>query len=206
MECIEFLKQADVVSTNPPFSEFRSYISLLVEHEKQFVIIGNMNALTYKEIFPLIRDNKMWLGMKSLGSDMYFNVQDEYKEWLVNNKKRGSAYEIINGVVMGRMASACWYTNIDIPKRHQELILCKSYYKNPELYPKYDNYDAIEVGKVIDIPGDWDGEMGVPITFMDKYCPDQFEILDMWGNPKDTKVNGKSKYARVIIRRRGKAA
>ena len=187
-ECIEFLKQADIVCTNPPFSLFREYVTQLMEYGRQFVILGNMNAITYKEIFPLIKDNKLWLGMKSLGSDMYFNVKDDYKEWLVYNKKRGSAYEIINGVVMGRMASACWYTNIDIPKRHEELILCKSYYKNPELYPKYDNYDAINVDKVADIPYDYLADIGVPVTYLDKHNPDQFEIIDANDIRKDDSV------------------
>ena len=176
-ECIEFLKQADIVCTNPPFSLFREYVAHLMEYEKQFVILGNMNAINYKEIFPLIKENRVWLGNRNLNQDMYFNVNPEYGQWLLENKKEGSAYKIINNKVMGRLASACWYTNIDIPKRHEGLILCKSYYKNPELYPKYDNYDAIEVAKTADIPYDYEGVMGVPITFMDKYNPEQFEIV-----------------------------
>ena len=176
-ECIEYLKQADIVVTNPPFSLFRDYVALLMEYEKQFLIIGNVNAITYKEIFPLIKDNKMWLGCRSLNKDMYFNVKREYQQYLLENKKEGSAYKIINGVVMGRLASACWYTNLDHNKRHEELILYKRYYGNEEDYPKYDNYDAINVDKVSDIPCDYFEDMGVPITYLDKHNPEQFEVV-----------------------------
>lgn len=134
-----------------------------------------MNAITYKEIFPLIKNNLLWLGYKSLNQDTYFNVTDEYKNFLLKNKKEGSAYKIVNGIVMGRLASACWFTNLDHKKRHEELLLFKKF--APEKYPKYDNYDAINVDKVVDIPCDYDGVMGVPITFLDKYNPDQFEIV-----------------------------
>jgi adenine-specific DNA modification methylase len=176
-ECIEYLKQADIVVTNPPFSLFRDYVALLMEYEKQFLIIGNVNAITYKEIFPLIKDNKMWLGCRSLNKDMYFNVRSEYQKYLLENKKEGSAYKIINGVVMGRLASACWYTNLDHNKRHEELILYKRYYGNEEDYPKYDNYDAINVDRVADIPCDYCEDMGVPITYLDKHNPEQFEVV-----------------------------
>ncbi|MDY3013757.1 MAG: adenine-specific methyltransferase EcoRI family protein [Evtepia sp.] len=174
-ECLNLLDEADIVVTNPPFSLFRDYISVLMEHQKYFIIIGNMNAITYKEFFPLLKDNKVWIGAKSLNQDMYFDIPDERKQWLLANKKEGSAYKIINGVVMGRLASACWFTNLDIKKRHEEMILVKRY--NPEEYPTYDNYDAIEVSKTADIPCDFSGVMGVPITFLDKYNPDQFEIV-----------------------------
>lgn len=176
-ECLALLDEADIVVTNPPFSQFREYIAVLVAHEKKFIVIGNMNAITYKEIFPLLKDNKVWLGYKSLNQDMYFDVPDERKEWLLANKKEGSAYKIIDGVVMGRLASACWFTNLDIKKRHEPLILYKRYKGHEDEYPHYDNYDAINVDKVADIPEDYDGVMGVPITFLDKYCPEQFEIL-----------------------------
>jgi len=176
-ECIEYLKQADIVVSNPPFSLFREYVAQLVEYDKKFLIIGNMNAITYKEIFPLLMGNSIWLGCKTLGSEMYFDVQDDYKEYLVKNKKEGSAYKIIDGVVMGRMAAACWFTNLDIQKRHEKLILWKKY--TPEEYPSYDNYDAINVDRVSDIPSDFDGVMGVPITFLDSYNSEQFEILGM---------------------------
>lgn len=174
-ESIELLKQADIVVTNPPFSLFREYIAQLIAYKKSFLIIGNMNAITYKEIFPLIKNNLLWLGYKSLNQDTYFNVTDEYKNFLLKNKKEGSAYKIVNGIVMGRLASACWFTNLDHKKRHEELLLFKKF--APEKYPKYDNYDAINVDKVVDIPCDYDGVMGVPITFLDKYNPDQFEIV-----------------------------
>jgi len=174
-ECIELLKEADIVVTNPPFSLFRDYVAQLVEYNKKFLVIGNMNAITYKEIFPLIKENKLWLGYKALGSEMYFDVQDEYKDYLVKNKKEGSAYKVIDGVVMGRMAAACWFTNLDTQKRHENLILWKQF--TTEDYPHYDNYDAIDVSKVSDIPCDYYGIMGVPITFLDKFNPDQFEIV-----------------------------
>lgn len=176
-ECLALLDEADIVVTNPPFSQFREYIAVLVAHEKKFIVIGNMNAITYKEIFPLLKDNKVWLGYKSLNQDMYFDVPDERKEWLLANKKEGSAYKIIDGVVMGRLASACWFTNLDIKKRHEPLILYKRYKGHEDEYPHYDNYDAINVDKVSNIPEDYDGVMGVPISFLDKYCPEQFEIL-----------------------------
>ena len=176
-ECIEYLKQADIVVTNPPFSLFREYVALLVEYEKQFLIIGNVNAITYKEIFPLIKDNKMWFGCRNLNKDMYFNVKAEYQRYLLENKKEGSAYKVIDGVVVGRLASACWYTNLDHNKRHEELVLYKKYYGNEEDYPKYDNYDAINVDKVADIPCDYFEDMGVPITYLDKYNPEQFDIV-----------------------------
>lgn len=192
-ECLELMDEADIVVTNPPFSLFREYVEILMEHEKKFVILGNMNAITYKEIFPLLKDNVIWLGNKSLNQDMYFYVPDERKKWLLANKKEGSAYKIIDGVVMGRLASACWYTNLDIKKRHEELILVKKY--NLRDYPKYDNYDAINVNKVSDIPCDYDGEMGVPITFMDKYNPDQFEILGSFNN---SNIDDKEKESYVL--------
>ena len=176
-ECIEYLKQADIVVSNPPFSLFREYLAQLVQYHKQFLIIGNMNAITYKEVFPLIRDNKVWLGCRGLNKDMYFDVPDARKKWLVENKKEGSAYKIVNGIVMGRLASACWFTNLDIEKRHEELILYKTY--NDKEYPKYENFDAIDVSKTADIPFDYPGMMGVPDTFLEKYNPNQFEIIGL---------------------------
>lgn len=208
--CIELLQQADIVVTNPPFSLFREYVAQLMQYEKQFLIIGNMNAITYKEIFPLLKDNVMWIGCKSMNQDMYFAVPDERKKWLLANKKEGSAYKIINGVVMGRLASACWFTNLDHAKRHQMLPLDLgfTYEGHEDMYPRYDNYDAIEVSKVSQIPSDYEpcwykcpqsqncayaqsegkvdqalcekacnGQIGVPITFLDKHCPEQFEIV-----------------------------
>lgn len=184
--------EADIIITNPPFSLFREFLAWILEADKQFVILGNMNAITYKEVFPYLQDNAIWLGYKSLNQDMYFNVTDDYKSWLTHNKKEGSAYKIVNGIVMGRLASACWFTNIDHGKRHENLILDTMEHNlkfNKKLkkklekdygkleYPHYDNYDAIEVPFTECIPSDYDGVMGVPITFMDKYNPDQFDIV-----------------------------
>ncbi len=181
-ECLALLDEADIVVTNPPFSLFKEYVAVLMEHEKNFLIIGNINAITYKEFFPLLRDNKVWMGFRNLNRDMYFNVPEARKKWLVENKKEGSAYKIIDGVVMGRLASACWFTNLDHKKRHELIDTVYEYAKKdalyPELYPSYDNFDAIEVSKVSEIPMDYDGVMGVPVTFMDKYNPEQFEIID----------------------------
>ena len=162
-ECIELLREADIVVTNPPFSLFRKYIAQLVEYEKKFIIIGNKNAITYKEVFNLIRDEKMWLGYRNINSDMWFVVPDSYK------------YEkIIDGLKLKHIMG-CWFTNLDTTKRHEQLMLYKHY--SLEEYPFYDNYSAINVDKVSDIPYDYGGSMGVPITFLDKYNPDQFEIL-----------------------------
>lgn len=184
--------EADIIITNPPFSLFREFLAWILEAGKQFVILGNMNAITYKEVFPHLKDNEIWLGYKSLNQDMYFDVPDERKEWLLANKKEGSAYKIIDGVVMGRLASACWFTNLDHGKRHQPILLDTMEHNlkfNKRLrkkfekdygaiqYPHYDNYDAIEVPFTECIPSDYDGAMGVPITFMDKYNPEQFEII-----------------------------
>ena len=173
-ECVELLKQADIVVTNPPFSLFREFLTQLVEHDKKFVIIGNKNAITYKEIFKLIKENKMWVGQTPMGADMMFDVPGDLSQEMLAEKKEGSGYKIVDGVVKGR-AQAAWFTNLDIRKRHENIILCKNY--NPLEYPKYDNYDAIEVSKVADIPMDWEGAMGVPITFLDKYNPEEFELL-----------------------------
>lgn len=216
--------EADIIVTNPPFSLFREFLDWIMEAGKRFVILGNMNAITYKEVFPLLKDNSMWVGYKSMNEDMYFTVPKEYQTWLVENKKEGSAYKIIDGEVMGRLASACWFTNLDHGKRHQPLQLdtmahnlkfnkrlsrkFESTYGDSMAYPHYDNYDAIEVPFVEAIPSDYDGVMGVPITFMDKYNPDQFEIvgLDRYTIPKQylvggrAAVNGKPTYARILIR------
>lgn len=184
--------EADIIITNPPFSLFREFLAWIMEAGDQFIILGNMNAITYKEVFPLLKSNEIWLGYKSLNRDMYFDVTEEYRGWLLANKREGSAYKIIDGVVMGRLASACWFTNIDHGKRHEPLLLDTMAHNlkfNKKLkkkfetdygcveYPHYDNYDAIEVPFVECIPSDYDGVMGVPITFLDRYCPEQFEIV-----------------------------
>jgi hypothetical protein len=165
-ECIMFLNEADIIVTNPPFSLFREFISQLVDYKKSFLIIGNQNAVTYKEIFRLMRDNKVWLGYNS--GDMEFVVPDYYEP-------RAVRYREENGIKYRSMGNICWYTNLDTKKRHESMTLFKSY--SPECYPHYDNYDAINIDKVAEIPYDYDGAMGVPITFLDKYNPEQFEIL-----------------------------
>lgn len=165
-ESIELLKQADIVVTNPPFSLFREYVAQLIEYNKKFVIIGAYNAITYKEIFPLIKENKMWLGYGFRSGNAYFKTP-YYKEFAKG------VYNEETGLVKFR--NVTWYTNLDIAKRHEDLILYKAY--TPEEYPKYDNYDAINVNKTKEIPMDYTGAMGVPITFLDKYNPEQFEIL-----------------------------
>jgi len=163
-ETIEMLKEADIVVTNPPFSLFREYVSQLMEYDKQFLIIGHQNAITYKEIFPLIKDNRLWLGYGFPGGATHFYSQYEDTA-TASDRRRG----------MIRISGVHWFTNLEHNKRHEDLILYKSY--NPEEYPTYDNFDAIEVGKTKEIPMGYDGVMGVPITFMDKYNPDQFEIV-----------------------------
>lgn len=166
-ECVQLLKQADIVVTNPPFSLFREYVAQLVEYDKKFLIIGNQNAITYKEIFHLIKENKLWLGYKM--GDMKFTVPDYYEA-------RATRFWIDeNGQKWRSMGNVGWFTNLDTTKRHEELILYKRY--TPEEYPKYDNYDAIEVSKVSDIPCDYYEYIGVPITFLDKYNPEQFEVI-----------------------------
>lgn len=170
-EAIAFLKEADVVVTNPPFSLFRDYINQLVEYEKKFVVIGNMNAISYKEIFPLIKDNKIWTGYKSFGGGMDMIVPDS-----VFDEDSAGAFKVDDeGNYIKNIMGVIWFTNIETQKRNEELILYKKY--NPIDYPTYDNYNAIDVSKVSDIPKDYDGVMGVPITFLHKYNPDQFEIL-----------------------------
>ena len=168
-ECLQLLDEADIVVTNPPFSLFREYVATLIAHEKKFVIIGNVNAITYKEIFPLLRDNKIWIGASIHSGDRKFYVPDDYP---LNASGCGIDE---NGKKFIRVKGVRWYTNLDIKQRHEKLILIKKY--DPEMYPHYDNYDAINVDKTTDIPYDYSGMMGVPITFMDKYNPDQFEIL-----------------------------
>jgi len=166
-ECIKLLEQADIVVTNPPFSLFREYVAQLIEFDKKFLIIGNSNAIGNKEIFPLIKIGKIWLGYKN--GDMAFKVPDSYEP------RTTRYWEDDDGQKWRSMGNACWFTNLDYAKRHEDLILYKTY--NETDYPKYDNYNAIEVSKVNNIPIDYKGVMGVPITFLKKYNPDQFEIL-----------------------------
>lgn len=203
-ESIELLKNADIVVTNPPFSLFREYVAQLIEHDKKFLIIGNHNAITYKEIFNLLQENKIWLGYMHPEK---FIVPDDYEQ------REHRSWRDENGVNWRSLGNACWFTNLDISKRHEELILYKPY--NPNEYPKFDNYDAINIDKVKDIPMDYDGVMGVPITFMEKYNPEQFEIVGLIaGNIKGMAgiksssgkdgpyINGKLKYGRILVRNR----
>lgn len=189
-ECLALLDEADIVVTNPPFSLFRKYVAVLMEHEKKFIVIGSQNAITYKEIFPLLKDDDVWLG------------STHPKEFIQRD-----------GTVK-KFGNICWFTNLDIKKRHEELILVKKYAGHEGEYPTYDNYDAIEVSKVANIPFDYDGVMGVPITFMDKYNPEQFEIVGGTANgqvPNALKIGhyrtynnpvigGRKVYQRILVR------
>ena len=180
-ECIQLLREADVVVTNPPFSLFREYITQLFQYDKKFIVLGNMNAMTYREIFPLIKDNKMWIGY---GFNMSMVFRTTYPNLLEANRQyvRNKGYDPDQNYV--KTPAIAWFTNLDIKKRHETLDLYKHY--TPEEYPKFDNYDAINVDRVSDIPMDYDGVMGVPITFLDKYNPDQFEII--WQASGNTRV------------------
>lgn len=174
-EAIGLMKQVDIVVTNPPFSLFREYVSQLIEHDKKFVLVGSQNAITYKEVFGLIRDNKLWLGYNN--GDMKFRVPDHYAPRAVRFwvDEEGNKWR--------SLGNACWFTNLDLAKRHEDLILYKTY--NPDEYPTYANFEGIEVGRTEHIPMDYAGAMGVPITFLDKHNPDQFEIL---GNSRELGV------------------
>lgn len=200
-ECIELLKQADIVVTNPPFSLFREYVAQLIEYDKKFVIVGHQNAISYKEIFKLIKENKLWLGYGFKGGAGHF-INKHYEDYATaTDRKEG----------MIRVSGVTWFTNLDISKRHEDLILYKNY--SPEEYPKFDHYDAINVDKTSDIPMDYKGAMGVPITFLNKYSPEQFEIIDglnrysiLDGPTKETQgkylsqVNGNPIYVRIVIK------
>ena len=198
-ESIDLLKQSDIVVTNPPFSLFREYVSQLIEYDKKFLIIGNQNNLTYKEIFKLVKEDKIWTGVDN-GGTKWFKVPDHYE---IETETR---IKTVDGQKYFSMGSVYWFTNLDTRKRHEDLILYKTYNKTE--YPTYDNYDAINVNKVADIPVDYKGLMGVPITFIDKYNPDQFEILgidrvlveEATGKVSRFRIDNKEIYARVIIR------
>jgi hypothetical protein len=205
-ECIELLKQSDIIITNPPFSLFREYVAQLAEHDKKFLILGDQNAISYKEIFKFIRENKLWLGYDNNGTK-WFQVPTDYDMPTESRKK------IENGVKYFSMGRILWFTNLDTTKRHEELTLYKKY--SPEEYSKYDYYDAIEVSRVVEIPMDYCGAMGVPVTFLDKYNPKQFEIIssnDIRLNDKipfkehglikdkDGAINGKPTYVRIVIK------
>lgn len=201
-ECIELLKQADIVASNPPFSLFREYIAQLMEYNKKFVVIGNQNAIGYKEIFPYMKDNQLWLGVSIHSGDRMFYVPDDYPLNAVTCGVDEDGRKFI------RVKGVRWFTNIELDKRHEIFPLVKNYKGNEDKYPKYDNYDAIEVGKSKDIPKDYSGVMGVPITFMDKYNPDQFDIVAFrkGDDGKDlvfTQNNERVQpYSRILIRRK----
>ncbi len=215
-ESVALLHEADIVVTNPPFSLFRAYVEQLIAHDKKFIIIGHQNAISYREIFKLIKENKMWLGYGFTGGAAHF-INEHYEDYATaGNHKAG----------MIRVSGVVWFTNLEIKKRHEELILVQKY--SPEKYPRYDNFDAINVDTTKDIPGNYSGAMGVPITFLDKYNPDQFEILgmtdrdDRWGMktktytandmPNFADLNGRSvlltdgvykkTYVRILIKNR----
>ena len=195
-ECIELLKQADIVCTNPPFSLFREYIAQLIKYNKKFLIIGNQNAIHYREIFPLFKNNQIWLGYGFHRNCAHFISR--YQDTATDADHR-------DGMI--RVSGVTWFTNIEIQKRHEEIILYKTY--NPVDYPHYDNFDAINVDKTQDIPVDYDGVIGVPMTFMYKYCPDQFDIVGILNHGCDNEfdlakpiLNGKELYTRIAIRRK----
>lgn len=193
-ECVDLLKEADLVVTNPPFSLFREYLMLLINYNKEFVIIGNVNAISYKEVFPLIKSEKVWLGPSITSGDRKFNVPDDYP---LNAAGCGIDQD---GKRFIKVKGVRWFTNLDHKKRHEKLDLVCKY--SPEEYPHYDNYDAIEVSKTANIPCDYEGIMEVPITFLDKYNPEQFEIVRFrkGDDGRDLCVNGKCPYFRILIR------
>lgn len=195
-ECIELLKESDIVVTNPPFSLFREYVAQLINYKKKFLIIGNVNAITYKEIFKFIKTNKLWLGYNN-GGTKWFRVPMEYE----TNTSTGIKIE--NGIKYFSAGNVNWFTNLEVKKHNEFLSFYRKY--TPEEYPKYDNYDAIEVSKVADIPYDYDGIIGVPITFIDKYNPEQFEIIKFrkGNDEKDLLIHGKCPYFRILIKRIG---
>lgn len=199
-ECLDILDQADILTTNPPFSLFRQYVAMLMEHKKKFLIIGNINAIKYKEIFPWFKEDKVWWGCSTNGSNRYFRVPDSYPL----TEKTG---KIENGVKYAFVKGVMWYTNMDYNARHKKIDLWKTFDSNE--FPKYDTYDAIEVSKVANIPIDYDGIMGVPITFLNHYNPEQFEIVGEFNHGSDNEydlakpmLNGKMLFPRIAIRRK----
>ena len=195
-ESIELLKQADIVVTNPPFSLFREYVAQLVEYNKRFLIIGNINAITYKEIFKLIKENKAWLGINMGRGISGFIVPDHYELYGTETRIDDFGNRIISP------NNCLWLTNVDTSKRHEDIILTKKYRDNKIKYPKFDNYDAINVNKTQDIPMGYNGVMGVPITFLHKYNPEQFELIKFrkGDDDKDLSINGKCPYFRILIK------
>lgn len=195
-ESITLLKQSDIVVTNPPFSLFRDYIAQLIKYDKQFLIIGNINAITYKEIFKLIQDNKVWLGVNLGRGISGFIVPEHYELYGTEARIDDSGDRIISP------NNCLWLTNLDNSLRHKDILLTKSYYGHEQDYPKYDNYNAINVNRTQDIPQDYNGYIGVPITFLHKFNPEQFEIVRFrkGDDGKDLSINGKCPYFRIIIK------
>lgn len=195
-ESIELLKKSDIVVTNPPFSLFREYVEQLVNYDKKFLIIGNVNAITYKEIFKLIKENRAWLGIHLGRGVSGFIVPQHYE--LYGTEARID--EFGNRIISPN--NCLWLTNLETSKRHQDILLTKKYFGNENEYPKYDNYDGINVNKTQDIPLDYKGVMGVPITFLHKFNPDQFELIKFrkGNDEKDLSVNGKCPYFRILIK------
>ena len=198
-ECIDLLKQADIVVTNPPFSLFREYLAQLMEQGKRFLILANPNAVVLKKVFPHIQQGRMWLGCVPMGTTLLFDVPPERAHELCSSGTEGSKYRIVDGVIKARV-HCVWLTNLMHSKRHEDLVLYRRY--SPEDYPNYDNYDAIEVSKVAEIPVDYQSKMGVPISFLSRHNPEQFEIV---GSNMDLinshfTLNGESLYSRLVIR------
>ena len=195
-ETIELLKQSDIIVTNPPFSLFREYVEQLVKYQKKFLIIGNINAITYKEIFKLIKENKAWLGINMGRGISGFIVPDHYELYGTEARVDSSGDRIISP------NNCLWLTNLDTSKRHEDIVLSKTYYGNESEYPKFDNYDAINVNKTKDIPMDYKGTMGVPITFLHKFNPEQFELVKFrkGNDDKDLSIKGKCPYFRILIK------
>lgn len=196
VESIELLKQADVVVTNPPFSLFREYVAQLINYNKLFLIIGNINAITYKEIFKLIKENRAWLGINLGRGISGFIVPDHYELYGTETKIESNGVKIISP------NNCLWLTNLETIKRHENIPLVKKYYQNKDLYPYYDNYNGININRTKDIPLDYDGHMGVPITFLHKFNPNQFEIIKFrkGDDGKDLSISGKCPYFRIIIK------
>ena len=193
-DCIELLKEADIVVTNPPFSLLREFVAQLIEYDKKFLILGNTNAIGYKEIFPLLKENKIWLGFQGGGSETLKYCYEEQDKKLTEGDE---GYEKL----LNKFGNICFFTNLNTSKRNKPLQLAGFYYTK-ESYPKYDNYDAINVDKVAEIPCDYPGVMGVPITFVDKYNPEQFEIIRFRKgvDKRDLSINGKCPYYRVLVK------
>ena len=195
-ESVDLLLQSDIVVTNPPFSLFREFIAQIVRYKKQFLVIGNVNAITYKEIFELIQANKAWLGVNLGRGISGFIVPNHYQQYgtEISVNKEGQTIIATNGCL--------WLTNLELKQRHDDIILTKYYYGNEEAYPTYDNCNGINVNKTQDIPKDYAGLMGVPITFLHKYNPEQFEIVKFrkGDDGKDLRINGKCPYFRILIR------